>query len=222
MALAFVALTCVGSSTARADVITFTSFGGLRSAANAAGIGPFEHILAQGTATGTTVTGITNQSNLLMNVSSSQPLTISDIGTQARIAGAGGATFDEFTIRFQSDAAFQALAFNLNETSTCTELNPCTLQFNLTGSSLLAGEETQTIAYTGGSGFIGFLALGDQRITSVTLAGGITLESISQVRVGGINVAPGPVAAVPEPMTMLLFGTGLAGIAAGLRRRRKA
>jgi len=37
---------------------------------------------------------------------------------------------------------------------------------------------------------------------------------------GGSDVAAGP-GEVPEPMTMILFGTGLAGIAARARRRRK-
>jgi hypothetical protein len=43
------------------------------------------------------------------------------------------------------------------------------------------------------------------------------------VNPGGSDVATsGGPAAVPEPMTMLLFGTGLAGIAARARRRRNA
>ena len=38
---------------------------------------------------------------------------------------------------------------------------------------------------------------------------------------GDSDVAGNPTAPIPEPMTMLLFGTGLAGVAAKVRRRRQ-
>lgn len=57
---------------------------------------------------------------------------------------------------------------------------------------------------------------------------GLTAEQIARsifarfqaVNGEGSDVASAPPGTVPEPMTMLLFGTGLAGIAARARRRR--
>ncbi len=65
-----------------------------------------------------------------------------------------------------------------------------------------------------------------------TIAGdfsGLTAEQVAQtifarfqaVNGGDSDVAGNPTAPIPEPMTMLLFGTGLAGVAARVRRRRQ-
>lgn len=58
---------------------------------------------------------------------------------------------------------------------------------------------------------------------------GLTAEQVAQaifarfqeVNGGDSDVAGNPTAPIPEPMTMLLFGTGLAGVAARVRRRRQ-
>ena len=59
--------------------------------------------------------------------------------------------------------------------------------------------------------------------------GNLSADAIAQaifarfqdVNGGDSDVAGNPTAPIPEPMTMLLFGTGLAGVAAKVRRRRR-
>jgi len=65
------------------------------------------------------------------------------------------------------------------------------------------------------SGFFTFETSLNQTITGITVMGGGGIEGIQQVRVGR-----GP--EIPEPATMILLGTGLAGLAAKVRKRRKA
>ncbi len=68
-----------------------------------------------------------------------------------------------------------------------------------------------------GSVFLGVRATDADVITRLTVNHSIPDFAIGPVTFGGAAAAP-----IPEPMTLLLLGTGLVGVGAMVRRRRKA
>ena len=204
MAVAFLALTLGGSLTARADIII------------AAGNNPQpdENVLLNTGLTGNPIFGTTNQTGFSVRFSSNENLTAPANG-QARIEAADG-TLTQLTIDLPG-ATFTSLILNIDAAAAGT------VNFVVTEDN---GQQTAGSFALGASGenFFTITAINGQRISSVAFTTDVAMtvtnvDDVAQVRIGGAQQATNP---VPEPVTMVLFGTGLAGIAAKVRRRRKA
>jgi hypothetical protein len=224
MALAFFALTFAGALTARADVIVMlnTNAGGspvnLNNSAGAATV-------TGTTAAGNTVnfTGTTSDNVNTLEAESGAAI-ISAPGTNN-----GDANITSLHYELANNQSFTSTQFNVDATATGQ------LQLTVTGVGLdyddVANDGVTFVSNNGttlvltfdaggaGSNITNILAINGQLLTGITISavGNTEINLIRQIRIDG----DGPIA-TPEPMTMLLFGTGLAGIAAKARRRRKA
>jgi hypothetical protein len=124
-------------------------------------------------------------------------------------------TNDPFTnISFYLDNAFFTRAvFNLNSAADGA------MRIDVTGINIDGGLFSEVVQIDmNGQNFFTVDAINGQLIgtLSLTALGAVEFEDLRQVRIGGAQDAPGT---VPEPVTLALFGLGLAGV--GYRARRR-
>src|SRR5262245_6561030 len=194
--LTVVAIIAFSVTTAKADSVTFTI--GNNPQQNE------ENILLNSGLSGTTVFGLTNQTQLQVSFSSTTDTLVEPSSGQARVEALNG-LLNNITISLP------------NATFHDVILNPFFGSGTANVTVVTANNQVFNFSYTlsNGQNFLTIVADQGTRIFSVTIdaPGGFT--DLRQPRISG--AAPN----IPEPTTMLLLGSGLIGTVAAFRRKRR-
>lgn len=139
-------------------------------------------------------------------------------GQAVLVGGTGNNPFSNVTVQLENGATFTKLILNIDVTAGL----PPPTQVQFTVNYTLAGGQVFNQVFsvdTNGENFFGIEAAEGAVINSVTVQGlnGTTFQDINQWRLGGFA----PDNSVPEPASLFLLGSGLAGTAGALRRRLK-
>lgn len=137
-------------------------------------------------------------------------------GQAVLVGGTGNTPFSNVTVQLENGATFTKLILNVDVTNGLPP--PTSIQFTV-NYTLLGGQVFNQVftVDTNGENFFGIEAFEGAVINSVTIQGlnGTTFQDINQWRLGGFA----PAGNVPEPASLFLLGSGLAGTAGALRRR---
>ena len=137
-------------------------------------------------------------------------------GQAVLVGGTGNIPLTNVTMQLENGATFTKLILNIDVTNGL----PPPTQVQFTVNYTLMGGQVFNQVFTvdaNGQNFFGIQAAEGAVINSVTIQalGNTTFAEINQWRVGGFQ------SEVPEPASLFLLGSGLAGTAGMVRRRLK-
>jgi PEP-CTERM motif len=201
LALAIFGIVGLAASTAKADIVVVTGVNNQGT----------DNVLLNPATDVLTVTGTVGPNNLLVNFTSTSGsgLLNADPSGQATVSGGtGNINFTQLTFGLANNDTFTRAVFNINAGDDGT------VTIHVEGINIDGGSfEDDFTVDANGQNFFTVTAINGQLITSISLSTTDTFfEDVRQVRLGGAGE-------IPEPTSMLLLGTGLVGIAAGVRKR---